>query len=216
VQVGRYGLVMRMVAEARQVPFMDLTPRLRGLPDDGLISDGLHMNRDPRSGCRFDDDGLQFGFNQRNLLTLQALDHVTRAVVFREDSREASALPAVVGSGAAADPFVVDVLPFTHSGDTSTSVFRDRDSYACAPAANESGPELSYTVTLTSPQTLHALVFDQGNVDVDVHVLRGDTCLARNDKETTVALDAGTYTVVFDTFGGDDRAGAFQTVLYAE
>ena len=84
-----------------------------------------------------------------------------------------------------------------------------------APTINESGPELSYTVTLTAPQTLHALVFDQGDVDVDVHVLRDNTCLTRNDKEATMALDAGSYTVVFDTFGGDSRAGAFQVLLYA-
>ena len=56
----------------------------------------------------------------------------------------------VVGSGAAADPFVVDVLPFTHSGDTSTSVFRERDSYACAPTANESGCALRHQRVLGS------------------------------------------------------------------
>ena len=64
------------------------------------------------------------------------------------------------------------------------------------------------------------LVFDQGDVDVDVHVLRADGdpagagCLERDDREVSASLPAGDYDVVFDTYDGDDRAGPYQTVIY--
>ena len=215
VDVPRYGLVARMIAESRQVPFLDLDRRLRALPDHGLGGDGIHMNVDPRGGCRFDDDGLGHGFNVRNLQTLQALAALKRSVVDEVDVFEPAGPPRR-GRGTAADPLVVDVLPFTGTADTSTSASRERDAYDCAPAIDESGPEVTATVTLTEPGTLHALVFDQGAVDVDVHLLQGDRCLLRSDKEVVADVDAGTYTLVFDSFGGDAQAGPFQIVVYRD
>ena len=80
------------------------------------------------------------------------------------------------------------------------------------------GPERTATLTLDAPGTLHALVFDQGDVDVDIHVLRASSgeCLARNDKEAVVDLAAGTYTLVYDSYAGAAQAGAFQTMIYVE
>lgn len=213
VEVPRYALVARMVAEARQVPFMDLNRVLRPLPDHGVGSDGIHMNADPRGACHFDDDGLGFGFNRRNLLTLEALDAVRRTVVDGEDSFD-DAGPARRGTGTAADPIVVDQLPFTATS-TTTSMPALVDAYDCS-GADEGGPEVEAIVTLDAPGRLHALVFDQGDVDVDVHVLAGDHCLGRNDKEVALDVDAGTYRVVYDTFVGDAHAGDFQTVVYVE
>jgi hypothetical protein len=216
VEVPRYALVARMVAERQQVPFMDLNQVLRPLADHGLGGDGIHMNVDPRGGCRFDDEGLRHGFNQRNLLTLTALDRIRRAI--DEDALDpGTALPPLRGQWTEADPLEVDVLPFVASGDTSTSTASTRDRYDCAASIDESGPEQYLRFRAPAAGRVHILVFDQGNVDVDVHALRDGACLDRDDKEVVVDVATGEeLVVVFDTFAGPERAGSFQTIVYME
>ena len=70
---------------------------------------------------------------------------------------------------------------------------------------------------------MRALVFDRGDVDVDVHHLSGQpevaACADRDHQELTLELDAGTHFFVLDTFvssGGEARAGEYVFVLMAE
>lgn len=214
VEVPRYNLLFRALAEARQVPFMDLEQRLRPLATHGIGGDGIHLNRDPRGGCFFDDAGLEYGFNQRNLQLLEALDRLRRVVVDEEAVAVADhpTRSALRGQGTSSDPIVVDTLPFTHE-NTTVGGERAIASYACAPNTDESGPERTYVVDVDRPGTLHALVFDQGDVDVDVHLLRDGDCLVRHDREAVFDVTPGRYRVVFDTFAGDARAGTFQTII---
>jgi hypothetical protein len=215
VEVPRYALVARMVAERQQIPFMDLNQALRPLAGHGLGGDGIHMNVDPRGGCRFDDGGLGFGFNQRNLLTLTALDRVRAAV--DAGAVDDAVLPPRSGAWTQADPMRVDVLPFVAFGDTATSTSSLTDSYACAPGADESGPEQFMAWRADAASRLHVLVFDQGDVDVDVHVVVAGACVDRDDKEVVVDVDAGAdVSVVFDTYGGAAQAGAYQVIVYRE
>jgi hypothetical protein len=216
--VPRYNLVARAIAESRQVPFLDLERRLRPLADHGLGGDGLHLTSDPRGACRFDATGLTFGQNVRNLLTLQALRRVHAATTTDADVPFVADDPGPgrLGSGAVFDPFVVDVLPFTGAADTRDSDDLDVTAWDCAPTIDESGPAQHWRVTLAAPATLHALVFDQGDVDVDVHVVKDGDCLARNDREVTLALAAGTYDIVMDTFAGGAQAGPYHVVVYTE
>lgn len=215
-QVPRYGLVVRAIAEARQVPFLDLEPRLRALADHGIGPDGVHLERDARGACVLDATGLGHGDNLRNLLTLEALDRLRRAVVDGGAAPDADNPPRP-GSGTAADPFLVDALPFTDVRDTSTSPSDAVDTWAACGAQDESGPEHFYRLELAGAARVHALVLDRGSVDVDVHhVDELGTCTARNDREIVVDLAAGSHTFVFDTFAGAAQAGEHVVIVYAE
>jgi hypothetical protein len=213
-RVPRYNLVVRGIAQGRRLPFVDFWRELEPLPNHGLAGDGVH----PQSfggGCAFTPTGLSYGYNVRNLISIQAL---ARARAALSGGAPDAAAPALAGAGSKASPFVVPFVPFVDLRDTSGSPNRDFDVYGCSPQ-NESGPEYVYRLTLAAPATIRATVFVRGSVDVDVQLLQGDTCLARDDREITYAAGAGTYVLTADTFvpaDGIPRAGEYLLTVATE
>jgi hypothetical protein len=217
--VPEMNAVIRALAQARQLPLMDLHATLVGLPDYGMSPDGVHPQayRSP-SGvrpCWFTPEALQKGMNQRNLLVLTALDRVRRMVLEGEPAEAAP--PALAGDGTLASPFVIPELPFVDDNDTSKSQGRALDVYDCA-AQDESGPEIVYRLILSAPARLRARVFVDDGVDVDLHWLDGptaDRCLARADKTLELEADAGEYWLVADSYvsGGQVKAGSYRLTV---
>jgi hypothetical protein len=82
--VPEYDAAIRHLAEARQIPLVDYHHALMAAPHHGLGHDGIHPSvyKGPlgRSPCDFSGKGLGYGFNLRNMLTLQALDRSWRAL----------------------------------------------------------------------------------------------------------------------------------------
>ena len=223
--VPTYDAVTRAIAEARQVPYLDMFVAYADLPGLGLSGDGLHGNVYVDGGiakpCVFDALGLEHAYNTRNLYTLRAFDRMRRVVLDGEPAPDAPT-PPVAGSGTAVDPFVVDRLPFTHTADTSTSTDSAIDAYpACDSGQDESGPERVYRFELEADTALRIVVLDRNGVDVDLHLL-GDSpdpgsCLERRDRIIERALPAGVYHVVVDSFvaGGVAAAGPYTLVVLA-
>ncbi|MEM1418213.1 MAG: GDSL-type esterase/lipase family protein, partial [Myxococcota bacterium] len=92
----RYNVVSRGIAEAWGVPYVDYYDAVHRLRGRGLARDGVHPNvlRDGRRGrgCVLSDEGLRFGHNVRNLLTLRALE-AAREVVAGEPAPVAEVPP---------------------------------------------------------------------------------------------------------------------------
>jgi hypothetical protein len=220
LQVPRYNAVVRGVGQARQVPVIDLHRELVPLPQQGLGSDGLHLNV-KGGGCDLTSAGLQYGFNVRNLVTLEALGRVKAALEGAPAPDPATA--PLLGAGTAASPYLVDGLPFSDLRNTAGWPEKKVKSYGCAATVDESGPEVVYRLELTKPTTLRALVFDGDDVDIDLHLLDGTGnaatgCLARDDKLIVKALQPGSYHLVLDTYvtGGVEKAGEYLLVLLAD
>ena len=218
--VPRYVAVMRGVAQAQQVPFVDLERALRALPDHGLGPDGLHMTAYGGTGraCALTPAGLRYGFNVRNLVTLEALDRA-RAALDGAPPPDATA-PRFAGEGTAAQPYEIPSLPFADARDTRRSGARGIDRYpGCMSATDESGPELVYRLTVRAPTRIRALVLSRGGADIDVHLLgaqvSGAACVARNDQMVTATLTPGVWHLSLDTFAsaGSARAGRYVLVV---
>ena len=218
--VPRFTAVMRGVAQTAQMPFMDLERALRVLPGHGLGTDGIHMNAYPSGAraCALTPEGLRYGFNVRNLLTLESL-HRVRLVVEGGPAPDASA-EVLRGAGTAEAPFEVPSLPFADARDTRSGGPSRIDRYpGCMSTADEGGAEFFYRLTVREAFTLRALVLSRGDADIDVHALRGEAdgarCVARNDRMFTVAVTPGTWYIALDTFvsQGVSRAGRYVLVL---
>lgn len=228
--VPLFNAVARGIAQAKQIPFIDLERELRPLtnPKYGLVtSDGLHLQRLSAGACVFTAAGLQMGQNVRNLITMQMFARLKAALVDGGAAPDATA-PTLAGTGDQSDPFIIDEagLPFGDLRNTATGGFSHLANYnggACKATQDESGPEYWYKLVLTSPRTLRALVLDRGTVDIDVHLL-DDTgtaagCLQRDDTQiVTAQLAAGTYYFVLDTFvsSGTPKPGEYLFVLITE
>lgn len=78
--VPKLNLIVRKVAAEAKVPLMDFHATLVDLPRYGLSNDGIHPAAASSGACSFSSSALRAGYNQRNLLTLTALDRTRRAV----------------------------------------------------------------------------------------------------------------------------------------
>ncbi len=226
LEVPRYNAVVRAVAQAYQVPFADFHRELLPLPDHGVGSDGIHptVYRDGGArGCVFTPVALTYGYNIRNLLSIESLHRLNRIL----DGGEAApdvAQASVTGAGAPSDPVLIAQLPFSDLRDTSESPNDNVDVYdGCSASQDESGPEYVYRLVLDRTTTIRARVVSRAGVDVDVHLLQGGSegsnCLMRNNKVIVTQLDPGTYFFNIDTFvnsGGTALPGEFLFVVTEE
>lgn len=221
--VPTYNAVTRAIAEARQLPYINLYLASVGLPDMGLVSDGIHGNAfvdGSTRACVFTAEGLDYNYNIRNLLTLEMLHDVRRVAIDREDATD-EPTAGHTGSGAANDPYLVDALPFTHTGDTSTSAHTRIDSYpACDTGQDEAGPELYYRLDISETTPIRILVLDRGDVDVDIHLLSGSPdasrCIDRDHRIIERTLDPGTYYLSIDSYvssGSEVHSGAYSLIV---
>ncbi|MFH2008777.1 MAG: SGNH/GDSL hydrolase family protein [bacterium] len=220
--VPMLNAMIRGVAEGHQIPLVDYHRELLPLADHGLSADGVHPTayyNGTAQACVFSPEGLQHGYNVRNLITLEALDRVRSAVLGGSTPPDLQA-PQRVGLGTATAPYVIDGALYTHLANTADSTARNLSFYSgCGSGADESGPELLYEMTLAQPARVRAMVFDVGDVDVDIHLLDGSAseagCLARGDTLVEMALSPGTYHFSLDTYvsGGVEWVGEFLFVV---
>jgi hypothetical protein len=215
--VSTYNELTRAVAQRELIPFIDMYHAAVDLPDQGLISDGLHGNSHPSGPCLMNQDGLAYNYNIRNLLSLQSLDRL-RTTLLESAGAPDTAGVGFTGDGSPTEPFDIDRLPFSHDDNTANSPHQIIDRYpSCHDNdQNESGPEIYYRLTLTERTPIRIMVFDHGSADVDLHLLDASgaaaSCTMRNDQMIETTLEAGTYTIVADTFvsaSSGPKPGAF-------
>lgn len=111
--IERFNLITEAVASHLALPYIDYHGALSALPKKGLAKDGVHPNVLPPGGykaaCKLTEEGLRYGNNVRNLLTLEALDRLRRIVVADQESQvepvvdPAAPLPVQLDAG---DAFV--------------------------------------------------------------------------------------------------------------
>ncbi|MEM7137629.1 MAG: SGNH/GDSL hydrolase family protein [Myxococcota bacterium] len=80
--IQRFNAITEAVALHWNLPYVDYYGAMKVLPRRGLARDGVHPNVMGRGGaraaCQFTDEGLRYGNNVRNLMTLQMLDQLRR------------------------------------------------------------------------------------------------------------------------------------------
>ncbi|HEY5924732.1 MAG TPA: acyltransferase family protein [Kofleriaceae bacterium] len=190
-RIPTFNRVIRAIAQGRGVPLVDLHRELAPLPNHGLSSDGLHPSVAPGGGCVLTADGLQYGYNVRNLITLEALARLNAALAGA--AADATA-PTRSGTGRANDPFRGS-LPVVDLADTITG----EALVATAPCgAPTSGHEVIYRFDLASTLSIDVFVIDRPGVDVDVRVLAGSTCIAAGDSGATATVGPGAIDIVVD------------------
>ncbi len=189
-RVPLFGLVARAIAQGRQVPLVDFYREMVPLPGQGLASDGMHPSTSPDGACSLTAADLAYGFDVRNLITLEQLDRVRAAL--EGDAPDASA-PLRTGAGTATDP-IRATLPLADLADLRAGDVADA---LCLPVT---GHQVTYA--LTGPATFDAYAFarDGSAAPLDVRVAGG--CLTAGWGEVTAGVPPGTaYLVV----AGDDE-----------
>ncbi len=121
------NLIVRGIAQALQVPFIDYYLASSALPNHGVGGDGIHPSVYMLAGipraCFLTPEGLQFGYNVRNLVTLEALERLRQVVTLEAPEIDAQGV-VPVGAGTASDPLIVGTLPFAFARAASETVYR--------------------------------------------------------------------------------------------
>jgi len=218
--VNTYNTVIRGMAQRAQVPFIDLHLAMDPLQGHGLAGDGIHLNGYAGGPCVLTQEGLQHGYPTRNLIVLEALDRLhqvlNQGVAYLDPTED-----LLHGDGAPQTPFEIPSLPFTDSQDTDLSPHDNIDVYTgCAPDTDESGPEYLYTLQIDKPTRIRAMVLDEGDVDIDIHLLdstgSSQGCLARAHRTIEMSLEPGQYTFSLDTWvdaTDEEMAGEYLFVV---
>jgi peptidoglycan/LPS O-acetylase OafA/YrhL len=176
--------LVRAIAQGRGVPLVDYHRELLPLPGRGLGSDDLHPTYAPSGACQLTSSGLAYGFNVRNLLSLEALSRVVAALANTPPDATA---PTRSGAGTAASPYIA-TLPLASLGDS-------REGEANGPTCTAtSGLAISYRVTLSSPASITATVIDRAETDVVVEIADASGCRAAGT-DTASAYVGGTVTI---------------------
>jgi len=171
--------------------------------------------------CNFSEEGLLYGYNMRNLVQCQALKAVKESVLDGVEALEVAT--TMQGDGSPSSPFVIPSLPFSDIRSTDNSPYSLLDEYVgCDATQDESGPEYLYQLDLEGPTHLRALVFDRGDVDIDLHLLdesaSEEGCIERDHKIIEMTLAPGRYHFSLDTYvsgNGSALSGEYLFVLLA-
>lgn len=188
-RIPTFNRVVRAIAQGRGVPLVDFHRELDPLPDRGISSDGIHPTVSPSGGCVLSSAGLQYGYNIRNLITLEALGRTRSALLGTASDAMATVR---TGSGTEGDPYV-STFPLVDLGDTRTG--GAHIDHGCGVA---SGHEVAYRLSVPSPMTLDAFLVDRPGTDVDVRIVSGGTCLVAGDATVTANVPAGVVEVLVD------------------
>jgi hypothetical protein len=182
-----YNGVVRAIAQGRGVPFVDLHRDLLALPNRGISGDGIHPSRSPSGACALTSSGLAYGYNMRNLVTLEVLARVKAAL---DGTASDASGPPRIGTGLASDP-VLATLPLADLADT-------RLGDTAATCGTTTGKAILYTLQLATATSLEVNVVDHDGVDVDIHLRAGTTCVASGDKAVTATVGPGTVQIIID------------------
>lgn len=216
--VDTWNATIRGIAQVHQVPFVDLYHAIDPLPGHGLAGDGLHLEAYAGGACILDDEGLQHGYNVRNLVALEVLERAAAVLVDEVPGLDDPQDP-LLGDGTLDDPYVIDGLPFTDVRDTEVEGQPFVDVYpGCDSTTDESGPELWYRLEVEQTTRIRAAVLDMEGVDIDVHLVdhsaTGEGCIERGHHFVEETLEPGTYHFVLDTWVDDDGVEQAGRVLF--
>jgi peptidoglycan/LPS O-acetylase OafA/YrhL len=188
-RIPTFNRVVRAIAQGRGVPLVDLHRELAPLPNRGISSDGLHPSVSPSGGCVLTVDGLQYGYNVRNLITVESLARTHAALLGTAADAGATVRS---GSGSEADPFIA-TLPLVELGDTRSG--QPHVDHGCGAAT---GRELAYRLSVATPMTIDAYVIDRSATDVDVRIVVAGLCVAAGDSGASATVPAGAVDVLVD------------------
>ena len=214
--VSTYNATIRGLAQRWQVPFVDLYTATNHLENQGMSGDGLHLEAYSGGACDLTAEGLAHGYNVRNLIALQTLDRLNRTLVLDEAAPDARV--ELAGTGGPDAPWEVPSLPFSHSTDTRDSPWSEVDVWDCDDA-DESGPEVYYTLEISQTTEIRAVLLDPGDTDIDIHLLDDSgTCVDRAHQLLERTLEPGTWRIALDSWSdaeGVAQSGMYQLVVVA-
>jgi peptidoglycan/LPS O-acetylase OafA/YrhL len=196
-RIPLFNRVIRAIAQGRSLPLIDFHLALATLPDEGISSDGIHPTVAPDGACALTTSGLQYGYNVRNLLSLEALDRARRA---RNGEALDPGAARRTGAGSHAAPYLAE-LPIADLADTRAGELGFGSYAGCGVTAT--GHEIVYRLDLPAATAIDAYVVDRDPVDVDLAILQGSltaaSCVAGGDHTASATVGPGPVFIVIDS-----------------
>jgi len=201
----RYNRVSQAIAQAKGLPYIDFYQAFAGLPVLGLARDGVHPNvhRHDRgfAPCHLTPEGLERGQNVRNLLTLQALDRLHRALDEGQGPLDRPR-PAPRGAGTVDDPVWVESLPFADLFSAEAARSDELEGYGGCWRSPARGPERVYRIVADRPVALEITALGTGGAGAEAYLVDAsgnpESCVKGGRGDMWVEVPVGTWHLVVD------------------
>ena len=211
--VESYNIVLRGLAEGKQIPFIDFHSRMQELPSLGLRDDGVHPNTSPDGPCDFSQTGLQYGNNLRNLLTMEALDRVWQVTErgVERDHWEEMDIPSSSQTGTVRDPIVVSSSRFSRFDDLrngSGNSFESRPCPGFLSRPTALGNQKVFRVTLTEATAARVMLLHEEAKKMRLSWLQGtheSTCVKSDPVSFQGIFPAGDHYFVVEAESPEDE-----------
>jgi hypothetical protein len=198
--ISEMNAVVRVVAQSRQVPWMDYHATLVALPRHGLAKDGIHPQTWKSGGlarpCWMTEAALQEGINARNLIVLQSLDRARRFLI---EGEQAELVPSdLQGEGKSDSPFEIGTLPFVDARD------------ACVAG------DVVYRLPLGARARIRIRVFSDAGVRATARFYPGEQASDSASKGDTVLeteAGPGTMRVLVRAIGQGTARGGYRVTM---
>lgn len=218
--VDLYRRLARAVAQYHQIPFVDLYQALNSLPGQGLGADGVNMNvysPDGSAPCVLTTAGLQFGYNNFNLITLEVLDRLRSTLLLGMSAPDPNA-DRRDGAGSLIQPVIVGDFPYSAGEDLRRVVHDDIVSYSgCPEDGATQGPEMIFEIQVDATATLVADLISRDGSDLDLWLFENDldgmNCTAFANQTMEETVEQGTWYLVVEAFNDKGTLQSGQFVL---
>jgi len=199
-RVALFDRIVRALAQGEQLPLVDLHRALASLPNDGISSDGIHPSVGPDGACVLTANGLLYGYNMRNLVSLQAVARARDALAGRPAD---PAAPRRTGAGTHDDPYRGE-LPLVDLADT-------RAGELASECANGRG--VVYELDLAARTAVEAFVVVRAPTTATVYLVDDGRCVASGAASASATLGPGPVRVMV---ASHDAAGEGELLLVVQ
>lgn len=210
--IRRFNLITEAVAQHWSLPYIDYHTALSTLHRQGLARDGVHPNVLPPGGlqtaCQLTEEGLRYGNNVRNLLTLQMLDALRRTTTPDANSYAAAAPVAAPAPAAATVPVAAPASAPTPSLPFSVLVHKPSLPAASPLPKNCGSPKSGARHHLTRFRLEERMRIRASALDLDRHKARvllvrhgddsGPRCVRRRSQTLEVDAAAGMWDLIVE------------------
>ncbi|MDH5491109.1 MAG: SGNH/GDSL hydrolase family protein [Myxococcales bacterium] len=208
----RYNRWSWAIAQIRGIPYVDYYQAFQDLPGRGLARDGVHPNilLDGRRGdpCVFTEEGLNWGHNVRNLLSIESLDRIRQVVVEGVEGLDAEPAP-LRGAGTLADPVRLARIPYAEEGRSEGLGDSEIASYSCPGNGRAPGPERVLRLVVDRPMRIRASVLGRrrgGSNGPRIYLLGAEAdprrCVEASSRDIVKTLQPGIWHLVIEAGRG--------------
>ncbi len=186
-----FNFIVRGMAVAFQVPFIDYHTMLLDLPEQGLRNDRIHLNA-IQNGCSFETNALNGAHNLKNLVSLTTLDKLNSAL----EEKKVKFSPKLKPNQTEINVKSEDFPWFDVQDSNQLSVLQVNDKSPCKTLRYRPPVGMIYRIQLKKNTEIQIMVHSLSSSHHKAIIEHEGKCIELNDNISHLKLNAGQHQIM--------------------